>query len=173
MDVTGFWWWRFCWEDCDDIESKLIGRQLFIVNLDPQPNKEVVQCHADKRTKAQCQFHPNIPYFLAEANDYRTIQCINKTKLNYSQTASKMELLTGHIQTLIHLENGMTRQWWSPNPKMWMKFCQTMLNMVIMLVIFIQLRWFVSSDETIHAVIHCCKWSKWRQYSCGTLEKRI
>jgi len=34
--------------DVGEIESILIGKPLFIINLDPQPNQEVVECMADK-----------------------------------------------------------------------------------------------------------------------------
>jgi len=37
-------------EGFEDIDSKLIGRPLFVVNLDPEPNQE---CLADKRIKAR------------------------------------------------------------------------------------------------------------------------
>jgi len=89
------------------LNQNFIGRPLFIVNLELQPNEEVAQCLADKRIRAQCQLHP----ILAEENDIKNYPLYEQTELNYSQTTSEMELLTGHNYTLIHLENGMTGQW--------------------------------------------------------------
>jgi len=39
-------------DNFEDMESKLVGRPLFIVNLDPQPNQEVVECLANKKARS-------------------------------------------------------------------------------------------------------------------------
>jgi len=39
-------------DNFEDMESKLVGRPLFIVNLDPQPKQEVVECLADKKVRS-------------------------------------------------------------------------------------------------------------------------
>jgi len=36
----------------EDMESKVVGRPLFIINLDPQPNQEVVECLANKKARS-------------------------------------------------------------------------------------------------------------------------
>jgi len=43
--------------ESDDIDSKLVGKPLFVVHLDPSPNQEVVQCLADKKVRARQQLH--------------------------------------------------------------------------------------------------------------------
>jgi len=40
-------------DNFEDMESKLVGRPLFIVNLDAQPNQKVVECLADKKVRLQ------------------------------------------------------------------------------------------------------------------------
>jgi len=48
---------------------------------------------------------------LAEQKDNEDYPLYQQNRLKYSQITSKMELLTEHILTIIHLENGMTGQW--------------------------------------------------------------
>jgi len=43
-------------KELEDIYSKLDGKPLFVVHLDPSPNQEVVQCLADK--KVRTRWHP-------------------------------------------------------------------------------------------------------------------
>jgi len=77
----------------EDIESKTVGKPLFIVNLDPNPNDEIVICLADKRIRAKCQLDPMILDFLAEQKD-------NKDYPLYQQ--NRIEIFTDYKQ------NGVT-----------------------------------------------------------------
>jgi len=45
-------------DNFEDMESKLVGRPLFIVNLDPQPKQEVVECLADKKVRLSHHLPP-------------------------------------------------------------------------------------------------------------------
>jgi len=61
-----------------EIESMLIRKPLFIINLDPQPNQQVVECMADKKLWAKRQLHPIILSFLDEEQDKKIILCMVK-----------------------------------------------------------------------------------------------
>jgi len=66
-------------EGFEDIDSQLIGRPLFVVNLDLEPNQEVMECFSDKRIKERRQLDPIILSFLDDEKD-------NKNHPLYGQT---------------------------------------------------------------------------------------
>jgi len=156
----------------EDIESKTVGKPLFIVNLDPNPNDEIVICLADKRIRAKCQLDPMILDFLAEQKD-------NKDYPLYQQ--NRIEIFTDYKQNGVtyraHPNYNSFGEWYD-----WamVKFESEDLSedddfgyyasdlYPAKVLCFVK-----AHDETIHAIIHCCMASDHSQDSCGTLEKRI
>jgi len=89
------------------IESILIGKPLFIINLNPQENQEVVQCMADKKLWARRQFHPLILDFLDEEQENPNHPLYGEVRIEVLTEYKRNGFITMPTQIIILLENGM------------------------------------------------------------------
>jgi len=65
----------------EDMESKVVGRPLFIINFDPQPKQEVVECLANKKVRSQHHLPPVILDFLDDEKDNEDHSLYNQTNI--------------------------------------------------------------------------------------------
>jgi len=143
-------------DDYEDIESKLMGKPLFIVNLDPKPNEDIVECLADKRIRARCQLDPIILNFLLKRERIRTIHCF------------RIEIFTDYKQNGVtyraHPNYNSFGEWYD-----WAMVKFESEHLDAMLPDNDEYGYYASDlypakvlcfvkgvDETIHAIIHCC-----------------
>jgi len=68
-------------DNFEDMESKVVGRPLFIINFDLQPNQEVVECLANKKVRSQHHLPPVILDFLDDEKDNEDHSLYNQTNI--------------------------------------------------------------------------------------------